>query len=182
MKKKTKSILSLATMALLLIFAISGTIAYLMADTDPVVNTFTPASTSTKVDEEFASNVKNNVKIKNTGDIDAYIRAAVVITWQNSAGQVYAMKPVEGEDYEITWSKNGWTNQATDGFYYHKEPVKPDDSTGVLFTGCEPLKAAPLDGYTLHVEIIGESIQAEPDSVVESAWDVTVGSDKSISK
>jgi len=179
--KKIKSILMLTTMALLLVFAISGTIAYLMADTEPVVNTFTPASMGTEVVENFEGSVKNNVAVKNTGNIDAYIRAAVVITWQNEAGQVYAMKPVEGTDYAISWTKDGWTEEK-DGFYYHKTPVEPGASTGFLFTECKPLQAAPLEGYTLHVEIIGQSIQAAPTSVVESVWGVTVGSDGTISK
>ena len=44
----------------------------------------------------------------------------------------------------------------------------------MLITECKPLKAAPVAGYTLHVEILAQSIQAEPDAAVKEAWGVTV--------
>lgn len=160
---KKKSLLMLATMVLLLTFAVGSTIAYLATHTTPVTNTFTPTEITTTVTENFDGNVKESVKIKNTGNTDAYIRAAVVVTWQNTdgEGEVLATKPVEGTDYQITWKRDGWTGLESDGFYYYSSKVAPDGSTGVLFTDCKPLKAAPEEGYTLHVEIIGQGIQAE---------------------
>lgn len=166
MKKKT--ILMLAAMALLLTVTVGSTIAYLETSTLPVTNTFTPASSGTTIEEKFDDKVKNEVKIKNTGDIKSYIRAAVVITWQNAAGDVFGTVPVAGTDYSITWTKDGWTENGN--FYYYNTAVEPGASTGVLFTACKPLKAAPKDGYTLHVEIIAQSIQAEPISAVTEAW------------
>lgn len=158
---KKKSLLMLATMVLLLTFAVGSTIAYLATHTTPVTNTFTPTDITTTVTENFDGKVKESVQIKNTGNTDAYIRAAVVVTWQNNKGEVLATKPVEGTDYQITWTKEEWTDLQIDGFYYYKSKVAPGGSTGVLFTDCKPLKAAPEEGYTLHVEIIGQGIQAE---------------------
>lgn len=158
---KKKSLLMLATMVLLLTFAVGSTIAYLATHTTPVTNTFTPTDITTTVTENFDGNVKNTVKIKNDGNTDAYIRAAVVVTWQNNKGEVLATKPVKETDYQITWTKDGWTDLQSDGFYYYNSKVAPGRSTGVLFTDCKPLKTAPEEGYTLHVEIIGQGIQAE---------------------
>lgn len=166
MKKKT--ILMLAAMALLLTVTVGSTIAYLWTSTPAVTNTFTPASSGTEIEEDFNGNVKNNVKIKNTGDVKSYIRAAVVITWQNATGEVLSEVPAADKDYQITWTPEGWTKK--DNFYYYNTPVEPGDSTSVLFTACKPLKAAPKDGYTLHVEIIAQSIQAEPSYAVTEAW------------
>lgn len=166
MKKKT--ILMLAAMALLLTVTVGSTIAYLWTSTPGVTNTFTPASSGTKIEENFDGSVKNNVQIKNTGDVKSYIRAAVVITWQNATGEVLSVVPAAGTDYQITWQTDGWTKK--DNFYYYNTPVEPGDSTSVLFTDCKPLKAAPKDGYALHVEIIAQSIQAEPISAVTDAW------------
>lgn len=168
MKKKT--ILMLAAMALLLTVTVGSTIAYLWTSTPAVINTFTPASSGTDITEDFKDNVKNNVKIKNTGDVKSYIRAAVVITWQNADGEVLGEVPVKDTDYSITWTRAGWTDLHSDGFYYYNTAVEPNASTGVLFTDCKPLKAAPKEGYTLHVEIIAQSIQAEPISAVTEAW------------
>ena len=182
MKNIKKSLVLLTAMVVLLCAVVGGTVAYLVTATDPVTNTFTPTSSSTSIEEEFNGKVKNNVKITNTGDVDVYIRAAVVITWQDSSGKVLGQVPVAGTDYAITWSMADWIGPKSDGYYYYKKPVSEDESTGVLFTDCKPLKAAPVEGYTLHVEIISEAIQAEPTTAVTQAWGVTVSTDGTISK
>lgn len=158
---KKKSLVLLIAVALLLTFSVSGTLAYLSTSSDSVENTFTPTSTGTDVTEDFKDNVKNNVAIKNTGDIAVYIRAGVVITWEKADGTVYAQKPVAGKDYQIEWTRDGWSELQSDGFYYYNSRVASQDSTGVLFTNCTPLTNAPAEGYTLHVEIIAQSIQAD---------------------
>lgn len=175
MKKRTKGIIFIAAVMALLLAGVGMTVAYLMDATEEVVNTFTPSTVTSEVDEDFddENTVKKDVKIQNTGDIDAYIRAAVVITWQDKDGNVYPQTPVAGTDYSITWSKTGWVD-GNDGYYYYSKKVGADAKTGVLISECQPLKAAPAEGYTLHVEILGSAIQAEPDEAVKSAWGVTV--------
>ena len=168
---KKKSILLLALTVLLLTCVVGSTIAYLATKSAEVSNTFTPTQVTTAVVESFSNNEKDNVKIQNTGTTDAFIRATVVVTWQDAKGVVYAKKPVEGEDYAINWVKDDWTD-LTGGYYYYKTKVAPNGVTGVLFTDCKPLKAAPMDGYTLHVEIIGQGIQAQgiPGETYANAW------------
>lgn len=160
MKKLQKKTLLIGSLALILAITIGGSIAYLLASTEEVSNTFTAATLTTEIDEEIDGNVKNNVKVINKGNIDAYIRAVVVITWQNEEGEVWGTKPVEGMDYEITWTCDNWF-KASDGFYYYKDPVAPGDSTKILFTGCQLKEnVTPPNGYSLNVEIIGSGIQA----------------------
>ena len=169
---KKKSILLLALTVLLLTCVVGSTIAYLATKSAEVSNTFTPTQVKTAVVEDFSDNKKDDVKIQNTGTTDAFIRATVVVTWQDAKGVVYAQKPVEGVDYEIKWSsKTGWTGP-NDGFYYYESEVAPNGVTGVLFTDCKPLKAAPMAGYTLHVEIICQGIQSAgiPDETYANAW------------
>ena len=175
-----KTILLLIAATLILGMAIGGTVAYLAANTDPVVNTFTPGNVDITVDEEFDGKTKSNVMIKNTGTVDAYIRAKVVITWQDANGNVYGTLPVANTDYTIAWG-SGWDTETADGFYYHTAKVAPDKNTSVLITSCTPKNTAP-EGYNLHVEILAQAIQAEPTSVVEDEWDVTVADDGTISK
>ena len=158
---------------------VSGTLAFLVMDTSPVVNTFLPTDTSISIDEDFpiGSNVKNNVGIKNKGNIPAYVRAMVVVTWQNNAGDVYNVQPVEGVDYNIEWKYNDEDNdwlKGTDEFYYFTKAVNPGAVTeDILFTNCYPKTADVPNGYTLHVEVLGQSIQAEPDQAVVDAWGAT---------
>ena len=160
--------------ALVLIFGalVGSTVAFLVAGTQTVTNKFQPTSVTTDIVEKFDGEVKNNVKVQNTGEIPAYIRAAVVVTWQNDEGQVYAQTPVEGTDYTLEWYTSGWFKK--DGFYYHESAVAPNGTTGVLFTNCQPVANRAPEGYYLCVEILASGIQSEPASAVEAAWGVEV--------
>ena len=114
---KTKQPVALVALLLLLCCTVAGTLAYLVDSTDPVTNTFTPASVSTEVNEDFDGITKSNVTIKNTGDIDAYIRAAVIINWADKDGNVSAT-PVEDGDYEIKYDSSNTWKKIGDYWYY----------------------------------------------------------------
>lgn len=186
--KSKKKWMLLVSLVMLLTITVGGTLAYITTSDDPVKNIFTTSQVPISVQEDpFDGTVKNNVKIQNDGNTDAYIRAAVVVTWKDSSGNVYAIKPEVGVDYQITFpTGTGWVYRTADGFYYYTSPVVPEDnavttdvvedSTGVLLTNCMPLKAAPADGYTLSVEIVAESVQAKgfdgSDKAVVKAWGI----------
>lgn len=182
-KKMNKKQLSLLiSLVLLCTVTIGVTLAYIVDQTDPVENKFNPSYVTCEVDEDFTDNVKKDVSIKNTSDIDAYIRAKVVVTWQAADGNIAAEKPVAGTDYSISFA-NGtdWDLETTDGYYYYEAHVKPEENTDILISECKPLKAGP-DGYTLHVEIIADAIQSTPADAVTEAWGVTVYDNGIISK
>jgi len=166
-----KSILALAMMVLLLTVSVGGTIAYLAASTEPVVNIFTPGELKNEVEEdEFKGDTKTNVKISNTGTVDAYVRAAVIVTWKDTDGNVYGKLPVAGTDYQMVMGESTkWTEKKADGFYYYKGAVAADQATDILISKCIQLVKAP-DGYKLSVEIISNSVQAEPDTAVKELW------------
>lgn len=169
MKHNKKTILLLVSLVIVLIAMVGTTIAYLVTNTAPITNTFTPSKVTTTITEEFDKEVKNNVQVKNTGDVEAYIRAAVVVTWQNDAGEVYPTAPAEDTDYTVSYPGNGWVKH-TDGYYYYTSTVAPNASTGVLLTDCKPVEGKAPDGYHLVVEILAQSIQAKPDNAVTDAW------------
>lgn len=170
-----KYIALLVSLVLVLSAAIGGTLAWLIDKTDKVNNQFTPSEVTTKVEETFNGNVKSNVKIKNTGDTEAYIRAAVVVTWQDASGNISHKKPVAGADYNITFPGNNW-ELAADGYYYYKLPVKSvaEDETNcmteVLFTDCSPVAGRAPEGYFLTVEVLSSGIQSVPAKVVTEQW------------
>lgn len=177
--KTPKVILLVVSLLLVMVLSIGGTLAWLTDKTESVVNTFTPGEVTTTVDEDLKGDVKNDVKIQNNvNSVDAYIRAMVVVTWQDDAGNVYGEAPVESKDYSITWSgtngDGGWF-KGDDGYYYHEAKVAPDSTTSVLFTNCKVETGANIpDGYHLCVEVISSAIQAEPDTAVKDAWGITV--------
>ena len=165
---KRSLVLVVSVLALVLAVA-GGTLAWLTANSGPVTNTFTPAKVTCEVDEKFENNVKSAVSIRNTSNIDAYIRAYVVVTWKNADGEVYGKQPVKGTDHTMTGPETGWV-EGTDGYYYYTSPVGVDKTTGVLITECKPITGqAPAD-YDLSVEIIAEAIQSLPTTTVVDVW------------
>lgn len=169
-RRRRPALWAALALALVLTLTAGGTVAYLFTNTDAVTNTFTPAKTSIDVPEEFDGKVKKNVTVQNTGDIDVYIRAMIVVTWQDKDGNVYATAPVKGTDYTISLGNNtGWTAGA-DGYYYYGSALKPSASTGKLIDTCKPVAGREPKDYTLVVDVLAQAIQTEPDSVVGAAW------------
>lgn len=135
------------------------------------------------MEENFDGKTKTQVKIQNTGNIDAYIRARVVVTWKDASGNVYGKAPVKGEDYTISYNTSTWFD-GPGGYKYYQNRVSPQGYTDVLISSCTALKK--LVGYELSVEIIAEAIQADGKNAagqyaVTEAWGVTVNDDRTIS-
>ena len=143
---------------------IKGTSAYVETDAGVLENNFSLLTVPNTINETFEDNVKKNVTVtNNSGNARAYVRAAVTVNWVNGDGEVYAEKPVEGEDFEVTWTSEGWV-LGKDGYYYYTSMLDPAEVTAVLLTDCK-LKdnVVPPEGYNLRVDIMAQTIQAEGD-------------------
>lgn len=161
-----KKISTLAICLLLTVaMAIGGTVAYLFTSSQDVQNTFTPAKVGNHIVEDNEGTVKQDVEVQNsikgetTDVVDAYIRATFVVNWKDSTGAY--LIPAKSTDYVVEYGSN-WV-KGSDGFYYYKSSVAPGKYTDVFI---ESLKvadgvSAPKDGYTLNVEILSQSVQAE---------------------
>ena len=180
-KKRLSAIIAAVAAAMTLATA-GGTLAFLVDKTDTVENTFTPSKVSCAVNETFNGKRKTDVSIQNTGDTEAYIRAAIVVTWRDSSNNVYGV-PVKDGDYsmKLNLSASGWF-KGSDGYYYYAEEVEGGKSTADLIESCAPVSGKAPEGCTLSVEILADAIQSRPEDAVEDAWDVTVGSNGNISK
>lgn len=157
----------LAAVIVLLAGAVGGTWAFLVAQSEPVQNNFTYAHVRCTIDEKFENGVKSDVQIQNTGDIPAYIRARIVVTWKDANGNVSSTVPVKDSDYTMTMG-TGWT-KGTDGYWYCNTEVDAGRETSALITTCEKKGNAPKD-YDLSVEILADAIQSEPANAVKEAW------------
>ena len=157
----------LAAVIVLLAGAVGGTWAFLVAQSEPVQNNFTYAHVRCTIDEKFENGVKSDVKIQNTGDIPAYIRARIVVTWKDANGNVSSTVPVKNTDYTIAFNEKDWTQQG--GYWYCNTAVDVGGETPVLITKCEKKGNAPKD-YDLSVEILADAIQSEPANAVNEAW------------
>ena len=157
-RMKKKSLLLVAGIVLMLTIAIGGTIAYLVTNTDSITNTFEPGGVPISVDESFTGGVKSDVKITNDGNVPAYIRAKIIVTWKNAQGEVSGT-PVQASDYSMIINNTDWTKVGD--FYYYNDSVEEEGgTTKYLIISCTRT-GIPPEGYDLSVEIIAESIQAE---------------------
>lgn len=168
MIRKMKSSTMMVSILLVICFVVSGTIAFLYDSSDVIENRFVPTQVSTEVGETLSGTTKSNVSIKNTGTTDAWIRATVLITWQNENGDVYATAPELDEDYTIVYGE-GWIVGA-DGFRYYTAPVAAGKNTAVLIKSCTTVGNPPAKDYYLNVEILGSGIQSKPASVFNTEW------------
>lgn len=165
-KKRRLAPWAALALALVLTLSVGGTIAYLITDTRPVENTFTPGNVACEVIEKFNGTAKSDVKIKNTGNTDAYIRAAIVVTWQNADGKVLAEVPQENVDYTLSINTNGWGKKGD--YYYCTTAGSPNTQTSVLINSCTAIKAK--EGYSLCVDVLAQAIQSSPNTVESSTW------------
>ena len=169
-KQNRKTMLIAALCLCMAVCAVGGVIAYLTTETDPISNEFVPAKVTCAVEESFEDGVKENVCVRNTGNVDAYLRAAVVVTFVSDDGKVFSTAPVEGVNYTVTWGDADW-QKGTDGYWYHQTAVSPDTLTAPLIKTAKVV-SAPV-GYRLHIQIVASAIQSAPDAAVKEAWGVT---------
>ena len=168
-KRNKKAAILIALCCLLAFSSVSGVVAYFVSKPDSLINRFIPATVSCAVTEQFQDGIKRDVKIQNTGNVDAYVRVAVVATFQ-SGDKVLATAPQEGVDYTVTWTGIGW-EQGSDGFWYYTNPVAPGEFTGQLIESASAISAP--EGAQLNLQIIATAIQSNPEDAVKEAWGIT---------
>lgn len=174
----------LVSMVLLLTGTLGGTLAYLLTSDAPVENEFLPSQvTSLVVEDNFNGQTKSNVKIQNTGDISAFIRADIVVTWMHEAkdGTITVLheKPVLNTDYTMSLNTGKWVEK--DGYYYWPAEVAAAGMTENLINSATMKNTRTVDGkeYTISIEIVSSAIQAQGtdskgNKPVELAWGVNI--------
>ena len=152
--------------------AIGGTIAWLSTKTTPVTNTFTPARVTCEVEEDFNENTgeKTNVNVKNTGNIDVYIRVKLVTYRTNDAGQHIGGKA------ELPNFKLGADWVEKDGYYYYTLPVAPGKKPAANLADRMTLEKSykDADGGKQALDVMAEAIQSAPEKAVGEAWGVQI--------
>ena len=169
--RTAKSSALIIALALILVLAVGGTVAYIFTQTGPVINTFTPADAKITVDEQTSNNQKTSITVvNNSTGVPVYIRVALV------ANMIDKDENVTGAASVPTFTPGDNWIVGNDGYYYYTEPVPVGGSTGNL------LQSPMTLDENMQVVVLADAIQAMPQKAVIDAWGVTVDSNGSISK
>lgn len=116
-----------------------------------------------KADTDGKKYKKDVTVAVNNCDYSVLVRVSVIVTWQNSSGEIYGVPLVEGVDYEFEHFNSDHWIKHTDGYYYYKDVLDSGQTTYPLIREDQKLKQLadpPEAGYSMHVEIAAESVQA----------------------
>ena len=174
--KRIKYVILIISVALVLAIGGGVALAYIMATPPELPNVFEPGVVSCTVNETFDSEnkTKSDVFVTNTGNVDAYVRADIIITWRSKTdtSEIMGRAPVRDTDYTITYGSDLWF-LGGDGFWYYKDAVPPNEATDELIATLKQISEAP-EGYALSVEILASAIQASPADVASNEWGVII--------
>ena len=171
-----KALILMVSLVAILAVSVGGVLAWLATSSNDVTNTFAPGDTEIEIEEKFENNDKSDVKVINKGNIPVYIRANLVFTWKDSAGNIIE-KPADAT-LTVDHGNGDWV-KGSDGFWYYTKPVAVKGSTTNIINKAT-IEFPEGKGYKMDLEVMAQSIQAEPKGAVEGAWGVTVSSDGSL--
>lgn len=185
--KKKRLILISSVIAMAVMLAVGSTAAFLAHQSQDMTNNFTPGTVSIDTEEnssdtpessnvvsEFPdSGAKKEVQIKNTGNIDAYVRVKLVPSWKYTDTE--SMAHANAESFPLSMSEpveniidcggvrlvltDDWNSDwiYKDGTFYYKAPVKPGAMTTLLLKEVQMEEESKFDD--LQVDVISEAIQ-----------------------
>lgn len=118
------------------------------------------------VDDTVNGNVKSELKVRNTGISDGYIRVAVIGCWTNLSGDVVASwQDSDGSFAGLMGA--GWV-KGSDGFYYFTQVVPPGALTATPLFDTYTLNAnPPVSGAQLELSILAQIVPTEK---LTEAW------------
>ncbi len=172
-RKNKRTGILLLSLLVLVTTIVGGTLAYLFTQTEQTVNTFTPSHVDCQVTENFDSEKKSKVNVKNIGDTDAYIRVKLVTYRVNDKGQ-----HIGGEAEIPAFTRgDGWIKN--DDYYYYTSPVAPNEKPKTDLIDSITLTGSYMDadGGKQVIEVMAEAIQADGiadngTKAVREAWGV----------
>lgn len=162
MRSSKVKVISLLLAAIAITAVCGSTLAYLVAHTDTLTSTFTPATVSCQV-----ISTNEGYAVKNTGSAQVYVRAVVTVNWVNEDGNIVFPAPQQDTDYTLSFNNpSNWV--ASGDYYFYTVPLSGNDSTDALITSYT-CKKTPPEGRTLQVKILAQAVQA---NAVQDAWGV----------
>lgn len=156
----------LGCLVLMLSFGSRNTRAWLKDEAQTVTNEMSKGQVSCTVRQDYDRTLHqvSAVRVENTGDSPAYLRARLVSYRQNIKGQT-----IGGTEHLPAFTPDsGWVKH-TDGYYYYTLPVAPGQSTQQLIRRLD--LAMDASGSQV-LEVLAEAIQSFPAEAHTEAWGV----------
>lgn len=167
-----KHLIMLICIVLALALTGIGVLAYMFRETEERDDTLEAGKASCELTELFENNKKSEISVKNTGNINVYVRVRLVPYWVDSDGQrVYKSANVPSFDYD----EDKWLADEENDTYYYRVPLSPSTFTPSLTQ--TDIVLSTEDGYYLAVDAFAEAIQAEPSTAAVESWGLNVSSD-----
>ena len=131
LKKSTLFLIAMCSLLLLsLCFATQKMYAYYL-DTEEKNNILQIGYNETEINEDFEkpaeiksnTTFKKNPTVKNTGTVPCYVRMYVEVNDSRIAQYTF-----------MNFNTEDWTERQSDGYYYYKKILNPNESTTPIFT------------------------------------------------
>lgn len=157
-------------LSIILILICGTAFALMFRQTQPLNNQLEAAFVACTVEESFNGEVKTSIAVKNTGNIDAYLRVCLVSYWEDAEGNILPL-PSEMPALSVA---NGWV-AGSGNTYYYSQPIAPGSSTPNLLAASLALRNE--NGCLQVVEVFADAIQSKPLEAVTDSWGVTIAND-----
>ena len=166
-------------------FVLPKVAALMVHRTETYDNQLIAAQLSCNVEENVKENkIKESIKVRNTSNVDAYMRVRIVTYWTDSKGVAVGV-PVSMPEFEVS---GDWIVDTTNNTYYYKKPLEAEELSGEFLAENSVIELESDKKEWNHieyeyfqvVEVVAEVIQAKPSNVVTESWGVTIDSNGNI--
>ena len=154
-------------LVLLLTLTVGGSLAWLVSD-DDVTNYMEPGRVPITINETVSNNVKSDVYVTNTGNIQAFIRVAIIANAVDENGDIIVDT---APTYTVDSSK--WTKIGD--YYYYNGIVGPGGTTAHLFTDKVVFAGGEINILAESIQVLG-GVTSDGSASVD-AWGVVYSND-----
>ena len=134
-------------LVLLLTLAVGGSLAWLVSN-DDVTNSMEPGKVPITINETVNGTTKTSVTVTNNGNIQAFIRVAIIANAVDKNGDI-----IVGTAPTYTVDSSKWT-QIGD-YYYYNGIVEPNGTTAPLFTGDVSFAGGEINILAESIQVLG---------------------------
>lgn len=147
-----------------------GSISAYLTASDIKENSFAVGACNTQIIEKYnppgrlepGISFTKDVKVKNTGPSDCFVRVKAVFTDQDM-----------GKHCTVDWNLNDYEFNAADGYYYYREKLAEGDITESLFTAVTVSDSiAPEELKDFDILVYSEALRGSDGESYRQVWGI----------